>query len=483
MTDLLAKPIQGKGRDLLAKPQEVQESQGFFSSIVSPFKTFARGVAGAGAILQQGAFEKGIQSSVDESNRLIEQARTLPLGDPKKKELLAQARQISDRAAQGAGAQLSTLEKAPTSKQMLGATAQVVGTLAPAGKAVQLGRLGLAGRVGSAALTGAKAGAIGGGIIGLGTGISESQSVGEAIIKSAEGALFGGAGGAVLGAVGGTLGNVARRVFGKAQTTLDDALDITSSTVRKKATIKAFERAGSPGGVKEKGTLFRRYVIEPAERQKKIAQDVQGLVSKRNSPVRNIANITNEMGRISESEVRPFLRSNPSAFNTNQFRSFLKKNVEMPKLFKADPAMERSYNLVLDTATDVIGDSTKTMEGAWDARQVFDDIIDKQFGDAIYNPQSNLSSPVKQAVLDVRRAWNEFIVANTPKTNGHNVFSTNMRKLTNMYSARHNIAEQNWRLVNGTAFARWKAQNPGLWTAIKLGLPTTGIIGGGLKLF
>ena len=260
---------------------------------------------------------------------------------------------------------------------------------------------------------------------------------------------------------------------------LSDALEITKPVADKKSSIAAFERAGQPGGVTEKGAL-NKFAIEPSPRDINVAKSVQNIVSSKNGPIDNIVNINQDIGRVSEQEITPFLQKNPSAFNKNQLNSYIKGNVEPADFIKADPVLQKTYDLARQRMIDVVDRYPKTMEGLWKARKEFDAIAEKQVGSL--DPMSKEANSIKQAVLDTRRAVNDYIAENTP--NGDKMFKEKLKTLSNMYDARGNIAEQNYKLLDKNALQRWIKQNPAKYKLLLKagGLGFLGVGIGGLKL-
>lgn len=237
---------------------------------------------------------------------------------------------------------------------------------------------------------------------------------------------------------------------------LNDAIEITKPVLDKKGSIGAFERAGQPGGVKSKGTLGT-YAVEPSPRDIEVAKSVQGIVSKGKGPIDNIINVNQEIGRISEKEIKPFLQKNPAIFNKKTLNAHLQSTVQPADFIRADPVLQNTYNLARQRMLDVVDRHPKNMEGLWEARKEFDAIAEKQLGNL--DPTSEKATAIKQAVLDTRAAVNDFIAQNTP--NGDEVFKGKMKTLSHMYSARSNIAEQNYKLLDKNAIERWAKQNPG----------------------
>ena len=236
---------------------------------------------------------------------------------------------------------------------------------------------------------------------------------------------------------------------------LQEALEITKPVFDKRGSIAAFEQAGQPGGVTKKGILGR-FEVEPSLKSQEVAESVKGFVTKNKGPIDNIVSVNSEIARISDNEIRPFLKANPAPFNLKTLNARL-QTISPPDFIKADPVLQKTYDLVRQKMIDVVSKSKKTTEGLWDSRKQFDSIAKRQLGNL--DPLSGQGSAIKQAVLDMRRGVNNFIADSVP--NGDANFKAQMRRLSNMYEARANIAETNYRLLDKNALQRWAKQNPG----------------------
>lgn len=330
--------------------------------------------------------------------------------------------------------------------------------------AVGVAKAGFKGLVKQGFKQGLKYGAATGATQAFGESLGRGDSVGKTVKNTA----FGTAAGAVTGGVTGATLPVAslatRGVAGKVREVIDptlkkaritqDAIDITLPVMNKKERITAFERAGLPGGVEKKGALGT-YKPVPTRRDIDVAKSVENLVSRKNGPLDNIASVNQEITNISENQITPLLQNNPSIFNLKTLDARL-KTIEKPDFIKADPVLDRTYDLVRQRMLDVVSKGKKDMLGLWQSRKEFDAIAEAQLKNL--NPESAQASVVKKAVLDTRRAVNEFIAENTPR--GDASFKELMRRLSNMYEARGNIAEQNQALLNKNAITRWVKSNP-----------------------
>ena len=254
------------------------------------------------------------------------------------------------------------------------------------------------------------------------------------------------------------------------QKLLQEALKLTQPVLGKRETIQVFEKAGKPGGIDQK-SKFGKITKQPTLEEVEIAQTAQPFIGGSKGVSRNLYNLNQEIGRFSSSEVRPFLHQNPRIFNLNQFESRLKK-IEPPDWIKADVTAEKTYNLVRQRMVDAAKQNPKNMEGLWDSRIDFDNIVERQFGGAVFDP--NKRGFVNQAVRDMRKATNEFI----GESIGDRRFAEAMKRLTRLYEARGNIAEQKYKLLDKNFLQRYYTEHPGTAKFItRVGLGTGGLYG------
>jgi len=310
-------------------------------------------------------------------------------------------------------------------------------------------------------------------LAGFGIGKKVAGKAGKEVLEAGISGMAKGA--EAVGGVTTKLGTSAEKLKGKLvgmpfteDKLLQDSIEITKPVFNKKTSISAFEKAGQPGGTTRQG-LLGKFTTEPSKRDLDIAESVKNVVSKNNGPIDNIININNEISDISQNTIKPFLQSNPSPFNLKTLSSKL-KTVEPSEFIKADPILQKTYDLVKAKMLKVVSKNKKTMEGLWDSRKEFDAIAERQIGNL--DPMSGQSNAIKQAVLDVRRSVNEFIAENTP--NGDEMFKKELKRLSDMYSARSNIAEQNYKLLEKNAIQRWMKQNPQKARLLKGGATATG---------
>lgn len=261
---------------------------------------------------------------------------------------------------------------------------------------------------------------------------------------------------------------------------LKEAVDITKPVMNKKLAINTLKQSGiADKGVQETG-LLGKMIPKTTNYDKQVAESVQGLVSKNQSPVKNIIKINDEIGRISEQEIKPVLRAN-KALASNQKVSTIINNIEPTRLIKSDASLNNTYNQVKELMLEKIGQNAKNAkgidsEGLWNARKQFDHAVEDQFGDAVYNPEKN--SAVKAAVRDIRDKVNDMVGQLNP------TFKPQIRKISNMYHARDNIAEQNYKLLIGGAnkLTRFFSEHPKTTSILKKGgaIAGAGLVGEGV---
>lgn len=227
----------------------------------------------------------------------------------------------------------------------------------------------------------------------------------------------------------------------------DQLLELVMSDAGKKKSINAFKLAGQEGGVTEVGGS-KKFKIKPTATDKARMESVRGIVDPGKSPVENNTRLNNEIARISKEELEPFLRENPRAFNAQTINAKLRA-LEMPDLFKTDDSLGKTYDLVRQRMMGAIDRNPKTMEGLWKARKEFDQEVQEQFGDAVFNSEKNTA--IKRAIKDMRKEVNTYIADEI----GGTEFKDYMAKLNNIYSVRDNVSEKAYKLLGTNKFKRW----------------------------
>jgi hypothetical protein len=165
---------------------------------------YGKGVTDAARIGVSDIERRSADKANAEADLLIQQAKRLPVGNPQRKQLLAQAQQILSGAEQSTQSALGRLDKVTTTpKQMLGSTVKLgttVGGFAFGAPATALGRVGM--------------GAATGGVFGAADAMEKNLGT-EDILKSAGiGAVTGGATAGLIEGVRWAASNFPTRLWG-----------------------------------------------------------------------------------------------------------------------------------------------------------------------------------------------------------------------------------------------------------------------------
>ena len=243
---------------------------------------------------------------------------------------------------------------------------------------------------------------------------------------------------------------------GNKQKAFNELVDYVMPSLNKKKTIQAFEKAGKPGGVKTEG-LLKKITVQPTQKDINVAKSVQGIVNPKVNPVENLTSVNNEIARISQNEIRPVLERNPLKVNIDSLGKSLSK-IEPPAIMKTDNVLENTYNLVKQRIVQTIQEANpKNAAELWDSRIAIDKMMDDQFGPKLWDPDKNFA--IKSAYLDMRQAINKIIADNLAKKEGVE-FVNQMQKLTNMFSARYNVAEGVYKFMETNALNRFLKMHP-----------------------
>lgn len=247
-----------------------------------------------------------------------------------------------------------------------------------------------------------------------------------------------------------------RRALGK-------AIQKTAPTL-----TKAQEQAAKEAGRIFK-TRFGRVKLQPSPRDIEVAESVKGIAVHRN-PFRNIQAIRGQIKNV-DAQVQQGLAQNDTIFNLKQLRSqVLKAKEESRVVFGTDKSLEKAYDSVVNEMIRQAQKNQKNLSGLLRARKNFDRVIESKFPKIFKDLVTD--SPRTNAVLDVRRAVNEFIAKKLPEGNQ---FKALLRRENLMFEAIKNIAASSPRL--GTSPLRTLGKR-----ALQIGGIGGGIVGGGALL-
>ena len=199
----------------------------------------------------------------------------------------------------------------------------------------------------------------------------------------------------------------------------------------------------SKGKFGEKGLFGKKVVYIPDKKIQEIAQTVQPFYQK-NKPIKTIQNLNQEITRISENEITPFLKANNKIYNNAQLKAHLDK-LEPPLLVKDSKLLSRNFETVKNFAINELSKGKHTRYDLWRSLSKLDDKMESEFGEALWNPTHRSHQAVRSGYLGLRRAVHGFIVKETPE--GGKIFTEGMKKLHNLYEGKQIIAEKNYKVV------------------------------------
>ena len=214
-----------------------------------------------------------------------------------------------------------------------------------------------------------------------------------------------------------------------------------SKTLQKTAPVlSSFKEQAAKEAGRVYKSFFGRVKIKPTPKDIEVGKTVQGLVNSRN-PFKNILNLKQEIAK-TDNLVGQGLQKNNVIFNQNQLQSkLLAAKEESRVVFGSDKALENTYNSVSDEFMRIVNKGDKNLRGLFEARKAFDRIIDKKFP-RLFNDLVT-DAPRTNAVLDIRRAANQFIADKLP---AGNVYKALLHKENLMFEAIKNIAAKSPKL-------------------------------------
>lgn len=367
-------------------------------------------------------------------------------------------------------------------RDIVGTGAEVASTVAMPSGASSLVEQGGKQAIKTAIKQGAKTGlAVG----AAGSGGKELQKQGATAGSIVKETLKGGGAGALLGGLASGASSLISKEgqtatkAAAAQRKVDGVVEYIAPKEDKKLLLEAVKRGEK--GVEESG-LIEGGKLKPTAAQKRIASSVTEYVDPKKPALKNITRINDGIADIAENQVTPFLERNPGIYNRNTLKGALNKlKSNKPLDIRSDEQLDRIYDQVIDEmlrAAD--GQEKKNLLGLWRGRIDFDQAVKRQFRDKVLKEEARSARDI--AIRDVREAVNSYIASNTPDE----TFRDLMGKLSDMYSARDNIAEKAVTEIGKSKVRRYLDARPILKEALKYGAGVAGgsaLYGAGSRAF
>lgn len=370
----------------------------------------------------------------------------------------------------GNGLQDLMNQKGLTTKQVIGDALQLGTTVLGAGQIPGVAKTatsatGIVAGAKQGAVQGIKAGAIYGASSGASDALKEDKSAIDIAKGTIGGALVGaGTGGLVGGLVGGVSGGIKQQIEKKASKEYNHALDLVSP--EQTAAIK--EQALKEGRVTEQG-LLNASKITPSKRDIQLADAIDGVVSSKNSPTKNLNLIDNKVKDINTG-VKAYVKANKVPFNTNQLSKQLDNGKsELDLIFASDKNAEKTYNAVKNKFMELV--KNKDTAGLLDARQEFDKIPAVK---KLLDSDKLGENARKEIVTTIRTQANKYVADLLPVGNE---YRSTLLKESKMIEAIQNIAEKNKSTIGTNKIQQYAKKYP--WLNWAVGGAAAGLIGGG----
>lgn len=267
-----------------------------------------------------------------------------------------------------------------------------------------------------------KEGAVAGGLMRGGEALQKDKKVGGVLLDAGIGAL----GGATLAPIFAGAGALAGKGLGKvfntdkifkgseskfaldaARRNVDDVADYVRAplTAAEKGKLRAEKRGTEYGGLFKMGQ--KKFKL--GDEDYLMAEAVKDLVDPRMSQSdANIDRILKDVTRQRNQEIIPFLKENPVPYQWDDLTRYIDTKMKPSTLLKNNREAFRNFQDMKKRGLEIISQFSRDQEGIQNARIAIDNMIDKEFGEAIWNKAHPLNSQVKEAALKLRTTLNDF---------------------------------------------------------------------------
>lgn len=267
-----------------------------------------------------------------------------------------------------------------------------------------------------------KEGASAGVLAGGGSALQKDKTLGGTLFDAGVGGVIGGVaaplfgvGGTILGKGLGKYTNIGNLFKGEesklakeaAEKSTDDIAQYVRAplTTAEKAKLKIEKRGTEYGGLFGLGN--KKFKL--GEEDYRMAQAVKDLVDPRSSQAdANVDRILKNVQQVHDNDLMPFLRENPVPYDWIDMKRYLDNKMKPSELLKINKDNSLAFNTIKKKGLDIIDQFPKTQEGVQQARTAIDNMINTEFGPAIWDKAHPLNSSVKEAALKLRTALNDF---------------------------------------------------------------------------
>ena len=414
-------------------PVSEQPKKRFGRKVVDFFTDQYQGVAKAGGALAPTFTSTQAIQAGQSAGQLIQQARKLPLGDPRRRQLLETANRFTT-GAQGQAQQrleeIPTTGKAATDIALTAADILTAGTYGKAALGLKTLKLGKA----------------------VPSVIAGAEKIGEKVTTR-------------LGA----------RSAQKANTKI---VEIVSPKLTAKETGEQVAKLGTT-----KTGLFGKIALKVDPYVQKVADTVQKYVPKFN-PRKTISenlNATKDSVKQIAIELKDaVIKSGKDKLYTFKELASKMDSVVKPIVIKSDAVLSRQFNLAKEAALKIARQKGGKVSNLLDARKAFDDLVEKEFP----NLYDNASKPMRAAITSMRDVMNDFIAENVEDV----AFKESLKIQRQLFRAIENMAEKiaagPVKEIGTTALKRFGLRHPlikSIGRNIGIGAVGGGAVYGGIR--
>lgn len=343
-----------------------------------------------------------------------------------------------------------TPENIKAVKNSIGTGLEIGSTISGGGGLKAIGTQTLKGLAKQGAIQGSKAGFVGGFSQGAGSALSQDKTLGEAAIQGISSGVVGGIGGGIFGGASGAGGKLLEKagVSQIAKNRMNASPQEVIDLINPKLSTKQIQSA-IKGGQATKTGLMGDIKLNPSNKTLKAAEAVTGVVDPNKTLTENINLVRNAIEN-EATTLKNAVMQNDHLYTFKELSSRLNK-IEAPISLRNDEL--KILNKVKKAALIISKKNGGTVSSLLDSRKEFDALIQKEFP----NLYDKANAPMKNGIMSVREAMNNFINDNLPSTAG---FRTSLAKQSAMFNAIDGMATKASSEVGTNILERTIQKNP-----------------------
>ena len=264
-------------------------------------------------------------------------------------------------------------------------------------------------------------GAAGGGMVGAGQALQEDKGAEGVLLDTLKGSAIGAAAAPAVG----TLASGAGRIFGR-YTNAENVLAKGEDPLIKKATQKEIDDiadyvsppvdANLKRGLRteKRGTeypgIFSKKRFELGDEDYAMAQATKDIVDPNRTANENIDSILKDVDRVHKQEMIPFLQENPSPYDFRDLNKYVNNKMKPSSMLRPNSDNAYAFNTIKNNGMKIISQFPPTTEGIQQARYAIDDMINREFGDAIWDKSgiNPMATGAREAAMKLRTVLNDF---------------------------------------------------------------------------